>query len=124
VKAPDASRTLDAWRNERAFPVLTPPQVQQLGAGGRRRAVTRGDVLLDVGDKTVPLFLVVSGELEVLRPVGASETTIVTLSPGQFSGEASLITGRRSFSRIRVRESGEVIQLDRDHVLSFVQANA
>jgi thioredoxin reductase (NADPH) len=124
VKAPDASRTLDAWRNERAFPVLTPPQIQQLGAGGRRRAVTRGDVLLDVGDKTVPLFVVVSGELEILRPVGTSETTIVTLSPGQFSGEASLITGRRSFSRIRVRESGEVIQLDRDHVLSFVQANA
>ena len=124
MKAPDASRTLDAWRNERAFPVLTPPQIQQLGAGGRRRAVTRGDVLLDVGDKTVPLFLVVSGELEILRPIGTSETTIVTLSPGQFSGEASLITGRRSFSRIRVRESGEVIQLDRDHVLSFVQANA
>jgi len=60
VKAPDASRTLDAWRNERAFPVLTRPQIQQLGAGGRRRAVTRGEVLLDVGDKTVPLFVVVS----------------------------------------------------------------
>jgi thioredoxin reductase (NADPH) len=119
-----SSRTLDAWRNERAFPVLAPQQVQQLAAGGRRRAVTRGDVLLEVGDKTVPLFLVVSGELEILRPVGTSETTIVALSPGQFSGEASLITGRRSFSRIRVRESGEVIQLDRDHVLSLVQANA
>jgi thioredoxin reductase (NADPH) len=119
-----ASRTLDAWRNERSFPVLAPQQVQQLAAGGRRRAVTRGDVLLEVGDKTVPLFLVVSGELEILRPVGTSETTIAALSPGQFSGEASLITGRRSFSRIRVRESGEVIQLDRDHVLSLVQANA
>jgi thioredoxin reductase (NADPH) len=119
-----SSRTLDAWRNERAFPVLAPQQVQQLAAGGRRRAVTRGDVLLEVGDKTVPLFLVVSGELEILRPAGTSETTIVALSPGQFSGEASLITGRRSFSRIRVRESGEVIQLDRDHVLSLVQANA
>ena len=71
-------------------------------------------MLLDVGDKTVPLFLVVSGELEMLRPVGTTETTIVTLSPGQFSGEASLITGRRSFSRICVRESGEVIQLERD----------
>ena len=55
MKAPDASRTLDAWRNERAFPVLTPHQAQQLGAGRRRRAVMRGDVLLDVGDKTVPL---------------------------------------------------------------------
>ena len=119
-----SSRTLDAWRNERAFPVLAPQQVQQLAASGRRRAVTRGDVLLEVGDKTVPLFLVVSGTLEILRPVGTSETTIVALSPGQFSGEASLITGRRSFSRIRVRESGEVIQLDRDHVLSLVQANA
>ncbi len=65
-----SSRTLDAWRNERAFPVLTPQQVQQLGAGGRRRAVTRGDVLLDVGDKTVPLFLVVSGERRSFGPSG------------------------------------------------------
>src|SRR5260370_14939153 len=119
-----SSRTLDAWRNERAFPVLTPQQVQQLGAGGRRHAVTRGDVLLDVGEKTVPLFLVISGELEILRPVGTAETTIVTLIPRQFSGEASLVTGRRSVSRIRVRESGEVIQLDPDRLLSLVQANA
>ena len=115
---------LDPWRNERVFPVLTSQQIAHVAAHGRRRATARGDVLLDVGDKTLSLFLVVSGELEILRPRGASDVTIVTLRPGQFSGETNLITGRRSLSRIRVSEAGEVIELHRDQVLALVQTNA
>jgi thioredoxin reductase (NADPH) len=127
VTTPEVSPSpgaLDAWRNERVFPVLTPPQIAQFAGHGRRRTTTRGDVLLDVGDKTLSSFLVVSGELEALRPGGVSATTIVTLGPGQFSGEANLITGRRSLSRIRVSEAGEVIELHRDQVLALVQTNA
>jgi thioredoxin reductase (NADPH) len=116
--------TLDAWRNERVFPTLTAPQIAQFAAHGRRRTTTRGEVLLDVGDKTLSSFLVVSGGLEALRPGGAGAATIVTLGPGQFSGEANLITGRRSLSRIRVSEAGEVVELQRDQVLALVQTNA
>ena len=115
---------LDAWRNERVFPVLTTQQITQFAGHGRRRTTTRGEVLLDVGDRTLASFLVVSGELEILRPGATNETTIVTLGPGQFSGEGNLITGRRSLSRIRVREAGEVVELHRDQVLTLVQTNA
>jgi thioredoxin reductase (NADPH) len=127
MTTPEASLSpgaLDAWRNERVFPVLGPPQIAQFAAHGRRRTTTRGEVLLDVGDKTLSCFLVVSGELEALRSGGVSATTIVTLGPGQFSGEANLITGRRSLSRIRVSEAGEVLEVHRDQVLALVQTNA
>ena len=119
-----SSHVFDAWRNERVFPVLTAPQIAQFAGHGRRRTTTRGEVLMDVGDKTLASFLVVRGELEILRPGATNETTIVTLGPGQFSGEGNLITGRRALSRIRVSEPGEVIELLRDQVLSLVQTNA
>jgi thioredoxin reductase (NADPH) len=117
-------QALDAWRNERVFPVLTPHQIAQVAAHGRRRTTSRGEVLIEIGDKNLPMFLIVSGGLEILRSSGTAETTIVTLGPGQFSGDTNLITGRRSIARIRVSEAGEVIQLDRDQVLALVQTNA
>jgi thioredoxin reductase (NADPH) len=117
-------KALDAWRNERVFPVLTPPQIATITAHGRRRQTTRGEVLLEVGDKTLHFFLVIAGELEALRPTPGNETTIVVLGPGQFTGETNLITGRRSLARIRVREAGEVIELEREELLTLVQTNA
>ena len=117
-------RALDAWRNERVFPVLTAPQIAAIATHGRRRQTTRGEVLLEVGERTLHFFVVVSGELEALRPVAGSETTIVVITAGQFSGETNLITGRRSLSRLRVREAGEVIQLEREQLLTLVQTNA
>jgi thioredoxin reductase (NADPH) len=110
--------------NERLFPTLTAAQIQQIAAHGRRRTLTRGEVLVEPGDKAVPFFLVLHGEIQVLRPSGGAETLIVTHGPGQFSGEGNMITGRRSLARARVSESGEAIELDRDQLLTLVQTNA
>ncbi len=109
---------------EHLFPTLTDAQVTRIAAHGRRRAVARGDVLVDVGDKVVPFFVVVDGEIQVLRPSGGTETLIVTHLRGQFSGEGTMITGRRSLARIRVSEPGEVIELDREQLLALVQTDA
>jgi len=109
---------------EHLFPTLTDAQVARIASHGRKRRVERGEALVEVGDKVVPFFVVVSGELQILRPAGNSETLIVTHLPGQFSGEGNMITGRRSLARIRAGESGEVIELDREQVLSLVQTDA
>jgi thioredoxin reductase (NADPH) len=103
---------------------LTPAQITRIAAHGRRRAIARGAVLVDVGDKVVPLFVVVSGEIQVLRPSSGGDTLIVTHRPGQFSGEANMLTGRRALARARVSEPGEVIELSREQVLAVVQTDA
>ena len=100
-------------RPDRVFPTLTPQQVSRIAAHGRRRSTTRGDVLVEVGDMAVPFFLVVSGELQALRPTDRAETLIVSHHAGQFSGEGNMISGRRALGRLRVGESGEVIQVNR-----------
>jgi thioredoxin reductase (NADPH) len=109
---------------DRVFPTLTAQQVSRLAAHGRRRSTTRGESLVDVGDRPVPFFVVMSGELEVVRPDETGETLIVRHHAGQFSGEANMISGRRSMVQMRVKEPGEVLQLDREQLLALIQTDA
>ncbi len=127
MNAPDPRRPLDSTapsRLERLFPTLTSAQMARVAARGRRRPIARGDVLVDVGDQNVPFFVVVSGEIQALRPSGATETLIVAHGPGQFSGEAIMITGRRAMGRLRASEAGEVIELTRQQLLALIQTDA
>ena len=50
-------------RPEHVFPTLTSGQVARMAAHGRLRRTTRGEVLVEVGDTAVPVFVVVRGEL-------------------------------------------------------------
>lgn len=108
----------------RLFPTLTPRQLERLGSSGRRRATTLDDVLVNVGDRVVPMFVLLRGTLDIERPSGNTSTLIVRLGRGQFTGEASLITGRPAIARIRVSEPGEVIELTREQALAIVQTEA
>jgi len=113
-----------ASRPRHAFPTLTTQQVSRIGAHGRRRQTASGEVLVEAGDRQVPCFVVVSGELEVVQLSGATETLIVRHQPGQFSGEGSMITGRPALAQVRVSKPGEVIHLDREQLLRIIQTDA
>src|SRR5437868_2677708 len=109
---------------DHTFPTLTPQQVSRIVAHGRHRSTARGEVLVEVGAKAVPFFLVVSGELEAVRPTDGAQILIVRHHAGQFSGEGNMISGRRSIARLRVSEPGEVIELDREELLALIQTDA
>jgi thioredoxin reductase (NADPH) len=81
-------------------------------------------VLVEVGDKGVPFFTVVSGAIQILRPNGDTETLIVTHRSGQFLGEGNMIAGRPALARARASEPGEVIELDRTQLLALIQTDA
>ena len=53
---------------DRLFPTLTPAQIERIARHGHRRAIASGDGLVEVGQRPVPFFVVLSGELQVLRP--------------------------------------------------------
>src|SRR6266516_524249 len=111
-------------RPERLFPKLTPAQLARITSHGRRRATSRSEVLVDVGDRVVPCFVVVAGEIQALQVSDGAETLIVSHGPGSFTGEANLISGRPSMARLRVSEPGEVIELNREQLLALVQTDA
>jgi len=114
----------DRMDQEKLFPQLTDAQIARIASLGRRRPIARGDVLMDAGDRSLAFFVVLSGEIQALRQSGDGETPIVALRAHQFSGEANVLTGRRAIARLRVSESGEVLELNRDQLLGLIQTDA
>jgi thioredoxin reductase (NADPH) len=119
-----AALSVSVARPDHVFPTLTPAQMSRIARHGHRRALTRGEVLVEVGTENFPTFVVLSGEVQAVRPTERGETLIVSHHAGQFSGEAAVISGRGALGRLRVSESGEAIQLDRDALLALIQTDA
>jgi thioredoxin reductase (NADPH) len=109
---------------EQIFPTLTPAQIRRIAAHGHTRTMEPGQVLVEQGDRDVRFFVVVSGEVEIVRPSGGVETLITVHGPGQFTGEANQLSGRRSVVRMRATKPGGLIELDRQHMLALVQTDA
>jgi thioredoxin reductase (NADPH) len=112
-----------ASRPEQIFPTLTPDQIARVAAHGKERRGERGEVLVEPGERKVPFFVITSGTVEIVRPFGTTETTVVVHSSGQFTGEINMLSGRPSLVRARFGEPGSVIELDHDQVLSLVQTD-
>lgn len=111
-------------RREKIFPKLTPVQISRIEPHGRIRSIQPGEVLIEQGDIAVPFFVVITGEIEIVRPFGTQETLITIHSDGQFTGEVNMLSGRRSLVRARVTKPGKVIELDHQQMLSLVQTDA
>jgi thioredoxin reductase (NADPH) len=115
---------LTSSRIEKIFPKLTPAQIDRIAAHGRTRSVHPGDVLIEQGDSSVPFFVVITGEVEIVRPFGTHETLITIHGDGEFTGEVNMLSGRRSLVRARATKPGEVIELDHQDLLGLVQTDA
>src|SRR5215831_5038976 len=108
---------------ESVFPTLKPAQLERMAAIGRIRKVEPGEVLVEAGRKNPPIFVVKTGQVEVVQPSGPTEKPVALFKSGQFTGEMSALFGRRILVRVRAKESGEVIEIDREHLMQFLQTD-
>jgi thioredoxin reductase (NADPH) len=115
---------LTSSRIEKIFPKLSPAQIDRIAAHGHIRSVHSGEVLIEQGDTSVPFFVVITGEVEIVRPFGAHETLVTVHGSGQFTGEINMLSGRRSLVRARATKPGKVIELDHQQMLGLVQTDA
>jgi thioredoxin reductase (NADPH) len=110
--------------DDQAFPTLSTEQIARIAGHGRARKVERGEVLVKAGARNASLFVVVAGTLEVVRVSSNVESVLVIHRPGQISGEINTLSGRRAIFTIRVAESGEVIEVNHEHLMDIVQTDA
>jgi len=113
---------LPGQRAERLYPTLTPAQLARITVHGRARHVERGEVLVQAGEQTARLFVVVAGRLDVFRP-SVTEEVLLSLTPGMFTGEATMLSGRPGLAQIRAGADGEVIEVARDDLLALIQTD-
>src|ERR1700722_8394008 len=122
MSSPPLPSALDA--RTQAFPVLTPAQINRIRSGSKLRQVTKGEILFEPGDTEVPFFVLLSGRMEIVQPDLNGESMVATHGPGNFTGEMTMISGRRCLVRGRVTEPGEFLELSGDGLRSLVAKDA
>ena len=109
---------------DQTFPVLTESQLARISEHGHRRAVSLGQVLYEIGTPVTHFYVVLSGAIEGVQLRETGGVRVRTIRAGQFSGEVSILSGRPSLITLRVCQDGELIELDRNSLLSVVQTDA
>ncbi|MDQ6771130.1 MAG: FAD-dependent oxidoreductase [Gemmatimonadota bacterium] len=125
MTAPVAALSSRAAPNvDQTFQKLTPAQVARIAAHGHTRRVEHGEVLGAAGKLTPWFFVVTEGTIEVVRPLDGRDAAVTTIREGEFTGEVSMLSGRRALVTLRVGEPGVVIEVERDQLLALVQTDA
>ncbi|HTA06561.1 MAG TPA: FAD-dependent oxidoreductase, partial [Solirubrobacteraceae bacterium] len=92
-------------------PVLSAAELQEIAAFGSERSTSAGELLFEAGEASYDLFVVLDGEVEIVRPEGAESVLIVAYGRGGFAGELNLITGQRRTLSGRVSKAGSVLAI-------------
>ncbi len=96
------------------FPTWDADTLAELAPFGVERDVVEGEELLRAGRRSEGFYVVLSGEVEVVRPDVECEQPVGVLRPGQFVGGVSLLTGQRPYLTARVKVAGRVLDIDPD----------
>jgi len=107
-----------------AFPILTPAQISRVRDLSELRQVKPGDVLFAPDDANVPFFVLLSGAMEIVQPDLAGERPIAKHGPGEFTGEMTMISGRRCLVLGRVTEAGEFLKLSVEGLRALIAKDA
>ena len=106
------------------FPVLTSAQQARVLAHGQRRSVEQDKIVVELNQQVTKVFVVVSGQLHVLQVTNNQERVVAICNPGMFSGELTVLTGRRGLVRIRASEKSELIEIEREELQALVEADS
>ena len=78
------------------------------------RSFKTGDVIIKEGDQGAGVFVITSGEVEVVGGAGkASPTVLNTLGPGEFFGEMALFEGFPRSATVRCLKDTECLAMTR-----------
>jgi thioredoxin reductase (NADPH) len=95
-----------------AFPKLDDRQLALLEPLGKRRVVTRGEMILKAGQRDFGLTVVLRGEIEVFESRDGSEQILATARERDFTGDVSMLQGTSALGNARVAsEQAEILQV-------------
>jgi thioredoxin reductase (NADPH) len=103
-----------AGQDEVASPVLNASELADMSAFGSERDVAVGELLFEAGEDTQDLFVILDGEVEIVRSDGSDEVIVFGFGPGNFVGELTLLTGQRRFLSCRVTRAGRVLMIEQE----------
>src|SRR5262245_31978847 len=119
---------LSETRRHQMFPVLDSAQIEtaERFASCEAGSFAPGAIIYDIGERSVPAWLVLEGTIEVVRRDGLNhETAVATLAVGQFSGEISQLSGRAALATGHAGPEGCIaLPFDAAHLRALVVGSA
>jgi len=104
------------------FVSLHPEELDMLAELSQARTFRSGEVIFNEGDVGDSLYVIVNGEVEVIRSDKAgTPQTIAMLKGGEFFGEMSLIDKEYRSATCRARAASELLRLTNENLHSFAR---
>jgi thioredoxin reductase (NADPH) len=120
---PSVAKSMYEGREAQMWPLLTSAQIARLTPHGRKITLRKGDVLAEPGDR-VPMYVVLSGSIEIVQPGLKGDVSVAVHTAGKFSGDVGTLRGIGAALRTRVREDGEALAIDEPHLRTIVQTDS
>ncbi len=99
----------------RAFPGITPDEVQELISNSKVSSYPSGTVLCHENMLEYVFYMILDGEVEVSKVVNNTETRLLkTLGPGDFFGEMALIHNAPRAATVSAKTPIVVLELDKE----------
>ena len=105
------------------FPLLTPAQQQRVLAHGRLRTAEKDETVVEPAN-TSPNSLLLERANSIFFTCQMDWKVIAVCGPGMFTGELHVLSGRRGLLRIRAAERCDLIEIERETLLSLVQTDS
>jgi len=102
------------------FEMLSNQELEYVSELSRPRRFSAGQIVFEEGELGDSLYVIASGEVEVLRRAAAGEQRIIaTLRAPEFFGEMSLIDKEYRSATVRSRTDAELLHLTAENLATF-----
>ncbi|MHA2501504.1 MAG: ATP-binding protein [Candidatus Kariarchaeaceae archaeon] len=105
---------LEFLRKVSLFANLNDEDLMHLNSRVETRHLTQGEYLFNEGDDGDEAFLIVKGQLEVIKSMGKRQVLLAVRDQGEVIGEISLFQDNTRTASIRARRDTELVVIDKE----------
>ena len=106
------------------FPRLTPEQVEYLAEIGTQSSFARGDLVFEHGQRETPLYVVLSGALDIIDQAPEGDRYFTQCREGTFAADISMFTGEPTLAAGFAAEPTSLLALPPEDVRRVVATAA
>ncbi len=111
---------VDVLKTSPLFEMLSQPELEVLAELSKLRRYAPGDIVFEEGDLGDSLYVIVTGQLDVVKRVDPSgERLLATLKDRDFFGEMSLVDKEYRSATVRAKSEAQLLQLSAENLVAF-----
>jgi len=106
------------------FAGVPPKIIKKIATFPRAQEHPAGDVIIKEGDIGEFMFVVLSGQVDVVKQAGDKEVFLATLPPGVFVGEGALVSGAPRNATVKAKTPVKIAYFDRQAYNKMIMTDA